>query len=909
MRKIILSLCLLILIIGVASAEYTGYTTYTSSGVDGDTTISFGAELDISQISVDIDNNVPTGSLSDGTTATKAKPITIPAAGIHQLNVVYDSDMQTDFDDLRFGYADGSLVPFNYYEKVDGSYIKLWVQTTNSNQLYMFYGDATASSGDDGEATFTEPVNPEIQTDSGTTTTSSTYVLAATQTFTTGDFYGSLNVDEVSCTIGSAGGTGVGSQGKATVQIDGGSEQTVIEEFVFQPDDGFGITYSVNPALSSSVEGTVTVRYYIRKTEGLYQASISNCEATVSKSYLSTGSEQVVGPQSFTLSATGDSETKSIGASGADSFSIIPTANISSFDITTTSDDYDYSASVYWTEDTATINETVNNSHAVLDVDYTPTSTITSGTLDLVFNTVDLTQYTGPITCTIDGSPASATLTGNNVEITLSSLDTSAHDIIVTVPYNLAPELTSPADGSSANYTFPPHLHDVTLDWENTYADSYKYELASDTGFNYLLKSGETTSTSQTVTLAVPETYYWRVYANYDGIYSPVSDVYSFTMNADTSTTTGTGVNGIVYDASENVIPSATISIYNNTWSDSALSTTEGYYLFTGLSNGTYFLQASKDGYSSSPVATATVTDGEIYTVNLLLQKQDAANYILPHYVQLYVKSLWNTYYPGVTITVYEGDSATALGTKVTDSTGGVGFELKETVTYRITAYSEELGIDEETTLTPTKDTHNIYVSRSLWDYIDPTPISMEEVEVSVDGQEINATHAYINVSYSDAMSETTNLDIYVKQSNKSDPLNQTTITSNNFGAVSETNHSFIISDYSGKGYFVNAIAEHDTFGTIDRTYSVQFQGMNENFGWSKIWIWLAVGGMIFVAGMFGKESVNQGAITVCVLAWIMYGMGWFSRYNTTSLFMGLSLATVISVASYMNQKSKEEGS
>ena len=38
--------------VGVCSAEYTGYTQYSSSNVDGSVTVSFGAELDISQISV-----------------------------------------------------------------------------------------------------------------------------------------------------------------------------------------------------------------------------------------------------------------------------------------------------------------------------------------------------------------------------------------------------------------------------------------------------------------------------------------------------------------------------------------------------------------------------------------------------------------------------------------------------------------------------------------------------------------------------------------------------------------------------------------------------------------------------------------------------------------------------------------
>jgi len=696
----------------------------------------------------------------------------------------------------------------------------------------------------------------EIYTPTEYSTTSTSWTLLNTHTHTVNNSH-YLNLYNVQFTLSHGSGVSRDVYYRVTAQADGGTETTIAEghESPTNFNDAHTVNKNVDFGELDNYGDDVTVRYYIRTTT-IYTAHISNMYS-----------------RCYVLNATPAVDQYAITPNGA----VI--ANQLQYNLNGNGDSY--STTLY-----------VDNTSV-----WTGSSVLGNNTITLP---ADLELSSGNHSWYVN-------TTGTNA-LGSASNETTPRDF--SLSFYISPDNTTDVQA-------PPFIHEIPLDVFRHGTYSYDITIQYD-------DANGTTAFHYNPVVSNRSNNYTRILSLGDGDYYLVVDAQDSEGNTlETAATSfsvsqtfflnSTSVAGTVYEqrSGEYVkIGSAKVTIYNDTWSNDYVTASNGFYQFTNLTAGqTYYISASKDGYYDTGINIVTVQDGLTSTKNILMQKQDAANYILPHYVQLYVKSLWNTYYPGVTVTVYEGDSATALGTKVTDSTGGVGFELKETVTYRITAYSEELGIDEETTLTPTKDTHNIYVSRSLWDYIDPTPISMEEVEVSVEGQEINATHAYINVSYSDAMSETTDLNIYVKQSNKSDPLNQTTITSHNFGAVSETNHSFIISDYSGKGYFVNVIAEHDTFGTIDRTYSVQFQGMNENFGWSKIWIWLAVGGMIFVAGMFGKESVNQGAITVCVLAWIMYNMGWFSQYNSTSLFMGLSLATVISVASYMNQKSKGEGS
>jgi len=68
------------------------------------------------------------------------------------LNVTYDSDMQADFDDLRFTESTKTLeIPYWIESKVDGASAIVWVKvptiTASTNTtIYMFYGNPNASS-------------------------------------------------------------------------------------------------------------------------------------------------------------------------------------------------------------------------------------------------------------------------------------------------------------------------------------------------------------------------------------------------------------------------------------------------------------------------------------------------------------------------------------------------------------------------------------------------------------------------------------------------------------------------------------------------------------------------------------------------------------------------------------------
>lgn len=75
------------------------------------------------------------------------------------LNVQYYSDMQVDFDDLRFTDDDGStLLDYWREEWIDSSYAKIWVEVAdnldNDQTIYMYYGNDAVSTISNGENTF-----------------------------------------------------------------------------------------------------------------------------------------------------------------------------------------------------------------------------------------------------------------------------------------------------------------------------------------------------------------------------------------------------------------------------------------------------------------------------------------------------------------------------------------------------------------------------------------------------------------------------------------------------------------------------------------------------------------------------------------------------------------------------------
>lgn len=87
---------------------------------------------------------------------TRMKPITISNSGQETfspydvaLTIQYDSDMQTDFDDLRFTSSNGTQLPYYTYNKTVGvssqALVKIPTLPPGQTTIYMFYGNPSAT--------------------------------------------------------------------------------------------------------------------------------------------------------------------------------------------------------------------------------------------------------------------------------------------------------------------------------------------------------------------------------------------------------------------------------------------------------------------------------------------------------------------------------------------------------------------------------------------------------------------------------------------------------------------------------------------------------------------------------------------------------------------------------------------
>jgi len=149
-------------------AQRRPYGTYTSPVIDfGDTPASLNSLSWIDNItppdapSTDYDQVKPI--LIDNTQNSSA--LTDYQVKVH---VDYSSEMQTDFDDLRFSNSVGTTMPYWIEEQNDGVEAEVWVEVdsitaSNWTTIFMFYGYASAGAGAGVGDT-----DPELSTHIGT---------------------------------------------------------------------------------------------------------------------------------------------------------------------------------------------------------------------------------------------------------------------------------------------------------------------------------------------------------------------------------------------------------------------------------------------------------------------------------------------------------------------------------------------------------------------------------------------------------------------------------------------------------------------------------------------------------------------------------------------------------------------
>ena len=476
------------------------------------------------------------------------------------------------------------------------------------------------------------------------------------------------------------------------------------------------------------------------------------------------------------------------------------------------------------------------------------------------------------------------------------------------------PQPLTPINGTTINGTFPPLTADVNFTWLDTGFegyDSYRFQLSTNSGFADVTE--KYISANNTELSLSEDDYFWRV-AHYNSTTEDTgnwSTTYNFDINLTTEGITGTVIDGIVYETTDEgniAIGGALVTITNSTWSDHILTGSNGYYYFDELKGiETYSIQTTKQGYVDSQSIYATTINNTTLTKNLLLERRSGAgdqyNF---HYVEFIVKNIWDTRYTDVATSVYEEDSVVTIYTGNTGYDGKISFILNEDQEYRLTFINATQGINEEIVLYPKLDSYNVYVVTTSLAPDDQ--YSVEELETTVSKQIINNSHAYINVTYLDNLNETTGLNVYLNQSIANDPFNQTVIDSY-LGAANSTTVSFIVEDYAGQTYFTNIDITHTTFDSVQRSFAVSFDGMEDAHGFTVIYIWLAIGGVMFTGMLWKPTTAKYGMLIVCACAWMFIILGWFDNLGTKgvlSIAAGTTLATILSIAAIMAKGYKE---
>ena len=72
-----------------------------------------------------------------------------------KMTIIYDPDMQPDFADLRFYDSTSQTeLPYSLESKIDSVRATVWFRSGANNDIGLYYGNASATSSSDGEATF-----------------------------------------------------------------------------------------------------------------------------------------------------------------------------------------------------------------------------------------------------------------------------------------------------------------------------------------------------------------------------------------------------------------------------------------------------------------------------------------------------------------------------------------------------------------------------------------------------------------------------------------------------------------------------------------------------------------------------------------------------------------------------------
>jgi hypothetical protein len=319
---------------------------------------------------------------------------------------------------------------------------------------------------------------------------------------------------------------------------------------------------------------------------------------------------------------------------------------------------------------------------------------------------------------------------------------------------------------------------------------------------------------------------------------SPVS---LFTVNGKKSSTVSSGIFGYLTDATTGQpVQNAVVTLSNNTWNSIQITDVDGLYQFTVSSEkGKYCLTASATGYLNSPELPVNMTG---INTEMNLKMVEAPDYCAPHYVQLYVSNNSNERIHGCEVQIYTPNNDPANEKPNfcawTNKEGRVNFHLTQGVTYKIVTITLD-GQKYTHKLTPDLDQYTITIPASTTSAIPANttsaipanttsaiPVMKTVISANCTSKQINSTAAYINASYYDSSSQSSNLTFVLGTMSDGKKFVPCGISgtndkvSNPIGVVTD---SFIVTNCSGKTYTVRITAQSQTYGSVCEAVNVSF--------------------------------------------------------------------------------------
>ena len=449
------------------------------------------------------------------------------------------------------------------------------------------------------------------------------------------------------------------------------------------------------------------------------------------------------------------------------------------------------------------------------------------------------------------------------------------------VVYNGAvlPTLISPANGSNVNTI----NNNITYSWSDVNSTSYRIYISNNSGFTSLLYSLVVSSPSTSL-VSSPGTYYWRVSAHDDVHNSWTANTTTFYHVVVGNTLATTGCYGEVFDTDKNTpIKGAVVSLMNGTWSNTLVTGADGAYSFSVTpSTGLYWIMASATGYQTIPESPGLPLNmtGDYVQEDIALTK--SPSYFEPHYVSFRVvdANTSNIFSPGSLLQgadiqfFAQGNDPLNGASDIEVQTGSDGIAtvgISQNVNYTvITTY----GVVEDTEyITPVSSGYTIYLSIPSAS-IAVTPFT-QATNLTLTQNVINATSAYINVTYNDSTNTSTGVVFSVGQMNNSNTFNMLNIT-----GVQDTwaqaqmvngvaNDSWIVTTYMGQSYVVQANITSSTYGSVIETKTTTFPPNNLPFQGTFEFSMGCILLTLISLTMFGKWDADK-ALVICPLMFLV---------------------------------------